>query len=654
MRRIARPQRSIGNPISSSNQLRPRAFPSRCLNAPAIPASLAPFSTTSSPHFLHDRHDKKKHQAFVRRWQKRLLGDSEPIGAHVDPYDKTSPVRISPDEYGEEEEVLVDEDGNEISKDQSLEILYKKANSGFGLRVVGGKDMHSKLEEERMAAEFEILTMKTYTPLSLKMADEIEDLTGTPYTLSDENLMMAQTFQEVTGKPYTDFSFGRISQIKDVTQIRKNFQQALVEVYTLKEAGRDLDLTKLPNRGVYNPPHWISDVQTYTSPTGDLVLSYPEGRTAEKLLEKMQDVPAWDPAQVWGQSELVDEAEYNEPEQLEEPVQPEPTGPNKHAIALVDESKRFDFMSNLPTPRKKPQETAPKVDGSQQKVEAVAAETSSEAVSKPAVNLVELEAKLQASKAAIAKMRHIVIESGANSVGSRVAAIRQEVLEDATKSIQARIAAVRATVRDGITSLASESITTIVPEAKWRHASLADPTIKFALTKRLIQLTGIRISDPHLNSVQTVGDLYGQLCSASKPKPKKLYDTIRVEAEKKSVVTKTSPELTATRTKKKHSMGELLSIPNVSIRAKRLKSYHKHRQIGLDKVIKFALAERNLESQRRLKYPSKNAHSPHGSYKALAFGEIIQPNVLRGIERERESKEKALVERRDAYAAQNS
>jgi hypothetical protein len=206
MRRIARPQRSIGLSSTSSHLVRPQTSRFPCQFA--LTPSAAPFSTTPHPGFLlSDKQDKKKHQAFVRRWQKRLLGDSEPIGAHVDPYDGTSPVRISPEEYGEEEEVLVDDDGNAITKDQSLEILYRKAESGHGLRVVGGKDLQREIEEEKIAVEYEMLTGKTYTPLTLKMANEIEDLTGTPYSLLGENLMMAQVWQEETGKPYTEFRY---------------------------------------------------------------------------------------------------------------------------------------------------------------------------------------------------------------------------------------------------------------------------------------------------------------------------------------------------------------------------------------------------------------------------------------------------------------
>lgn len=147
----------------------------------------------------------------MRRWQKRILGDSEPIGAHVDPYDPNSPVRIAPEEQGEEVEVL-EEDmqaaksaRRQRSHDQSLlKKPYKEATEGPLLHV-GGKEWIEQAEEVKLANEFEKLTMRTYTPMTQAMAEQIEKLTGTYYTLRDENLMMAQTFDEVTGKPYTDF-----------------------------------------------------------------------------------------------------------------------------------------------------------------------------------------------------------------------------------------------------------------------------------------------------------------------------------------------------------------------------------------------------------------------------------------------------------------
>jgi len=205
MRRIPRPQRAIDASLTVSPLLQRRIAPQACLRAPPhlrLGTAAACFSTTPAVNFLlSGKADKKKHQQFVRRWQKRLVGDSEPIGAHVDPYDPTSPVRIAPEEQGAEVEVLNEEAYDSINK---IGAVYREAPSGLGLLHVGGKQWTDQLEEGAMAKEFEKLTMRTYTPLTLNMADQIEDLTGTPYTLRDNNLMMAQTFHDFTNKPYTD------------------------------------------------------------------------------------------------------------------------------------------------------------------------------------------------------------------------------------------------------------------------------------------------------------------------------------------------------------------------------------------------------------------------------------------------------------------
>jgi hypothetical protein len=95
----------------------------------------------------------------VRRWSKRLHGDPEPIGAHVDPYDPTSPVRIAPEEQGEEVEVLaesvVNEDGQIIE-----EAPYVPATSGEGLTRIGGKEFVEERKEEALAARFAQLVLK--------------------------------------------------------------------------------------------------------------------------------------------------------------------------------------------------------------------------------------------------------------------------------------------------------------------------------------------------------------------------------------------------------------------------------------------------------------------------------------------------------------
>jgi hypothetical protein len=207
MRRIPRPLWAIDPlaPLHSSTA-------SSCTH---LRSSTAAFSSTATkPFLLPAKQDKKKHQQFVRRWQKRLLGDSEPIGAHVDPYDPTSPVRIAPEEQGEYEEVLDNANATRRKTRQRTAkgpnrnkplIEYLPAQEGERLMHVGGDEWLQKRVEGDMAREFEKLTMQTYTPMTLDMANDIEALTGTPYTLRDDNLLMAQTVHQVTNRPYTRY-----------------------------------------------------------------------------------------------------------------------------------------------------------------------------------------------------------------------------------------------------------------------------------------------------------------------------------------------------------------------------------------------------------------------------------------------------------------
>lgn len=207
MRRIPRPSGAIEPCAALSSCTRQRILPSPCTH---LRTSTATFSTTSSQAFLvPGKQDKKKHQQFVRRWQKRLLGDSEPIGAHVDPYDPTSPIRIAPEEQGEYEEVL-EERSRSGAQDEFTYLPAEELGAerpGAKLMRVGGEEWQTQKWEGDLAKEFEKLTQRTYTPLTLDMANEIEELTGTPYTLRDDNLMMAQNTHELTGRPYTTYEY---------------------------------------------------------------------------------------------------------------------------------------------------------------------------------------------------------------------------------------------------------------------------------------------------------------------------------------------------------------------------------------------------------------------------------------------------------------
>ncbi|KAH7330232.1 ribosomal subunit 39S-domain-containing protein [Rhexocercosporidium sp. MPI-PUGE-AT-0058] len=102
---------------------------------------------------------------------------------------------------------------------------------------------------------------------------------------------------------------------------------------------------------------------------------------------------------------------------------------------------------------------------------------------------------------------------------------------------------------------------------EWLQVSLEDPEIKFAVLKRMMQLSGIRIPDAHLKSSKTASSLLKLLIIP--PKPRKLVDAL---SQKEDLVT----------------------LPNVSIYPNRITPVDKERSLGRWKVIEKELEERGL------------------------------------------------------------
>jgi hypothetical protein len=466
MRRIPRPSRAIdpSHPLSAS--IRQRVSPLPCRTSAA-------FSTTAPQSFLlPGKQDKKKHQQFVRRWQKRLLGDSEPIGAHVDPYDPTSPVRIAPEEQGEYEEVLEEDAEGMGSKNKPWNgapfPVYTPAETKMALDWVGGDAWRKQKVEKDMAKEFEKLTLRTYTPLTLDMADEIEELTGTPYTLRDDNLMMAQTVHEVTRRPYTDYNFGLHGKVRTPAGLRNRFTQAVAEVYALKQAGLDMDVSKFPNRGVYDPPRWVQDIRLVKTDSGDLALEFPKYKSLEQFLDVMDTAPEWEGALAEEEELLVEEVE-----DLLDPVLPEDQLPpptmdpdtpafKRAAVVKMEEGKKpFDFMSNRPVPRAKPVEepVAEAVVAQEPVVEEVVVQETAPATTSPTIHANGPAPVHEFAPAAATGSRHSILEQSAQQLADDFAALR--------KSAQ----------RSKSSGPASS-----VDETKWRKISLDDMNVKFAVS----------------------------------------------------------------------------------------------------------------------------------------------------------------------------
>ncbi|KAF2687071.1 hypothetical protein K458DRAFT_333133 [Lentithecium fluviatile CBS 122367] len=598
MRRIPRPQRAIDPSLPSPSILRHQLPPTSCLRVaspyPHLRTTSAPFSTTPTVSFLLGKYDKKSHQQSVRRWQKRLLGDSEPIGSRVDPYDPTSPVRIAPEEQGEELEVL-----EEALSEPSVDLgpVYEEAQTWDRLRHVGGEEWIEQLEEGKLAKEYEKLTMKTYTPLDLKMADQIEDLTGSMYTLRDENLMMATAFHEFTGKPYTDWSFGRRTRVRSPDALRKNFHRAVIEIYALKQAGKNLDISRLPNRGIYDAPGWIKDVKLQKLGDSDFVLSIPGKRSLETLLEEMQHVPEYvteQQRQDLQEKFLAEEGEELTVEQPEPPVMdPETPAYRRAALVKQDAEKRFDFMSNRPVPRAPPVEPVAEPAETVKETVVVESKVDPVAVKETIVEEVEVEPKPASSSQT---------STDTPAVGSPTT----EMLESSALATEQNIAALREAVRDSVIALSSKSIERITPaevETKWRHVPLTDLDIKFALTKRFTQLTGLYISDPSLTGANTLGDLYHHFCVAAKPELAKVHKFIQVEGSKENRKANQLAQSQSTRTRTQRSrphVGELLKLGNVQVLSKRPTAKDERKKIGLHKAIRRELKKRDLLDNKRM------------------------------------------------------
>ncbi|POS76354.1 hypothetical protein DHEL01_v205250 [Diaporthe helianthi] len=101
----------------------------------------------------------------------------------------------------------------------------------------------------------------------------------------------------------------------------------------------------------------------------------------------------------------------------------------------------------------------------------------------------------------------------------------------------------------------------------WKNISLHDVQLKFAVTKRILQLTGHAIPDSKLLSIHTAGQLVALLV---KPEPPaKLADVLEQQ-------------------------GDLTSLPNVRVHATRRTPVHKHQEVGRWKVIVEELEKRKI------------------------------------------------------------
>ncbi|KAJ9631677.1 hypothetical protein H2203_000076 [Taxawa tesnikishii (nom. ined.)] len=104
---------------------------------------------------------------------------------------------------------------------------------------------------------------------------------------------------------------------------------------------------------------------------------------------------------------------------------------------------------------------------------------------------------------------------------------------------------------------------------KWLVLGLADPAIKFAITKRMIQLTGLPISDFTLSTTSTLFGLLEALVAVRRPKAKKLAPQLKVS-------------------------DAIAQLPNVKVASRRITPIDKEKEVGRWKLIQQELLDRGL------------------------------------------------------------
>jgi len=109
-------------------------------------------------------------------------------------------------------------------------------------------------------------------------------------------------------------------------------------------------------------------------------------------------------------------------------------------------------------------------------------------------------------------------------------------------------------------------------DPSWLQISLDDPEIKFAVVKRIMRLSGTRISDASLHTSNNVQELLKQLITP--PKPRKLVDALTQKPE-------------------------LISLPNVKIFDRRVTPIDKERSVGRWKIIENELERKGLPATGR-------------------------------------------------------
>ncbi|KAI4177250.1 MAG: hypothetical protein LQ348_005867 [Seirophora lacunosa] len=151
---------------------------------------------------------------------------------------------------------------------------------------------------------------------------------------------------------------------------------------------------------------------------------------------------------------------------------------------------------------------------------------------------------------------------------------------------------------------------------------LSDGAIKFAVIKRAMQLSGIRIPDPAIQSIETINDLYKEM--THKPEAKKLADHLTRPRNGAGIQLTDFSNVELLPTRYRHSMAEA-ALGRQKVIEKRLSEY------GIQEPWKDAMEQIEAYERRRLQRHqnmSRNRGSEFDSLGGAAEGDALVGNVM--------------------------
>ncbi|KAI0477116.1 ribosomal subunit 39S-domain-containing protein [Xylariaceae sp. FL0804] len=122
-------------------------------------------------------------------------------------------------------------------------------------------------------------------------------------------------------------------------------------------------------------------------------------------------------------------------------------------------------------------------------------------------------------------------------------------------------------------------------DPSWKNISLADPRMKFAVTKRVFQMTGHLVPDHKLPAIRDVRSLLAVV--QKPPKPKTLTETIHQQHQQQQ-----QPQ--REKYNKNKNAAALLTLPNVTVAAKRVTRADRERALGRLKLMHEEMRKRDL------------------------------------------------------------